>query len=439
RRMHVKYGHIFKEPMGPITNVSISDPRFVEEIFRAEGKYPHRPPYDAWVAYKEMRKRSTGIVSASGEEWRKIRTLLNNCLLRPRQASQYVDDINRISGELTEKLSAIRDQDRADNFVPNMLNIMYSWAIECIGKVLVGERFGCLQVDMPEEMTRFVRSVEQLMYTSHQLMAFSNVHKFLGTKIWRTHVQSWDTVIEITKKILDAKQADIMERVSRGGDITEATVFENMLASENLNMEEVYTNMTELLMSGADSTSNTVSVAMYLLSKHPEVQARLHSEISGLDTDGTGFTMDHLKQMPYTKAVTKEVLRLYPTIPTNARVLTEDTMIGGYLIPKKTIVLLSTFTMCRDPKEFNHPDDFIPERWLRNEIKEFSPFTSLPFGFGARSCVGRRIAETMIYLSIANIIMRYELRPSPRSLTVKPFVRTVLTLGNDLPVEFYDR
>lgn len=59
--------------------------------------------------------------------------------------------------------------------------------------------------------------------------------------------------------------------------------------------------------------------------------------------------------------------------------------------------------MCRNPQEFNNPDEFIPERWLRNEIREFSPFTSLPFGFGARSCVGRRVAETMVYLGIAHV------------------------------------
>ena len=50
-----------------------------------------------------------------------------------------------------------------------------------------------------------------------------------------------------------------------------------------------------------------------------------------------------------------------------------------------------------------NPDQFIPERWLRNEVRDFSPFASLPFGFGTRSCVGRRIAESMIYLTVANV------------------------------------
>lgn len=70
--------------------------------------------------------------------------------------------------------------------------------------------------------------------------------------------------------------------------------------------------------------------------------------------------------------------------------------------------MLNTFTMCRSPEEFNNPDDFIPDRWLRNEVREFSPFTSLPFGFGARSCVGRRIAEIMVYMGIANVSALFE-------------------------------
>lgn len=77
-----------------------------------------------------------------------------------------------------------------------------------------------------------------------------------------------------------------------------------------------------------------MSVAMYLLSQNPDVQERLRAEVDSVDPEGRGLTVEHLQRMPYTKAVKKEVLRLYPTIPTNARVLMEDTFIGGHLIPQ---------------------------------------------------------------------------------------------------------
>lgn len=74
---------------------------------------------------------------------------------------------------------------------------------------------------------------------------------------------------------------------------------------------------------------------MYLLSRHPEVLTKLQTEVDAIETGDAGFTIEHLKSMPYTKAIVKEVLRLYPTVPTNARVLTEDTFVDGYFIPKK--------------------------------------------------------------------------------------------------------
>ncbi|XP_053401018.1 cytochrome P450 27C1-like [Mercenaria mercenaria] len=442
RRFHAKYGRIFKERLGPVTNLSIADPKLVEEIFRHEGKYPTRPAYEAWLHYKEMRMRSKGIVSASGEEWRKIRTLLNHRLMKPRQMQEYVLGLSRTSEELAEKLRVVRDQNDKDKSVPNILNLFYAWSIESIGQVLIDERFGCLEHDMPETMNKFVRAIEEMMYSSHQLIVFSNVHKRLNTKIWRTFEQSWDTIIDVAKNILDSKRKSIEERVEdseENGELRNATLLEHLLASDNLTMEEIYTNMTELLLSGVDTTSNTVAVAMYLLSRHPHALKSIQNELDNLDIPDTGITSEHLGRMPYLKATVKEVLRLFPTVPTNARVLNEDTTVAGYLIPKNTIVMLNTFTMCRDPKEFDRPDEFVPERWLRNEVREFSPFTSLPFGFGARSCVGRRVAEHMVYLSIANIAKRYDLRPTPDAFTVKPFVRTVLTLGDNLPVEFYDR
>ena len=68
-----------------------------------------------------------------------------------------------------------------------------------INKVLVGDKFGALEKDLPEEMVNFVKAVEDMMYTGHQLMVFCNLHKKFNSKIWRTHVQSWDTILEVSK------------------------------------------------------------------------------------------------------------------------------------------------------------------------------------------------------------------------------------------------
>lgn len=439
RRFHAKYGRIFKERLGPVTNVSIADPSLVEEVMRNEGKYPTRPPYDAWLLYKKMRNKSTGILSAQGEEWRKIRTILNGKLLKPSHAQKYLAKLSTISEDLTDKIQVIRDQDDTDKTVPNILNLLYAWSIECMGHVLVDKEFGCLRKEMPPRMNEFVKAIEDMMYTGHRLMVFANVHKMLNTKDWRMHVAGWDKVIEVAKEIIDNKIEEIGARMENNTfEMADTSFLEFLLSNKSLSEEEIYANTTEVLFSGVDTTSNTVAVALNLLAQNPDVQGKIRNEVDGIDSNGS-FTLEDVKSMSYIKAFTKELLRFYPIIPINARVLTEDTKIDGYLIPKNTIILLNTYTMCRDPNHFSNPDQFIPERWLRNEVREFSPFTSLPFGFGTRSCVGRRIAESMIYLTIANITKRYRLEPVEGAVATKPFVRTVLTLGENLPVQFLDR
>lgn len=438
RKFHAKYGRIFKERVCGQLNASIADPNLVEEVLRHEGKFPNRPPYEGWLLYKKLRKRSSGIVAAQGEEWRKIRSMLNANLMKPKHAHKYFSQLSSISEHLPDKIKGKRDD--GDQTVPNILNVLYAWSIDCITQVLIDKPFGCLaHSSMPQQMNEFVKAIEDMMTTSHVLISFASVHKWLNTKIWQKHVSAWDKIIEVAAEIIDDKMAEIgKQHKNNPSEMADGSFLEYLLAKENLTEEEIYMNMTELLITGTDTTANAVAVGLNLLAQNPVVQEKVRKEVDSIDTNGA-FTLEDVKSMSYIKAFTKEVLRYYPTIPINARVLTEDTKIAGYVLPKNTILLLNTFTMCRDPKNFTNPDDFIPERWLRNEVRDFSPFTSLPFGYGTRSCVGRRIAENMIYLSVANIIKRYRLVPVEGATAMKPEVRTILTFGENLPVQFIDR
>ncbi|GFR86455.1 sterol 26-hydroxylase, mitochondrial [Elysia marginata] len=126
----------------------------------------------------------------------------------------------------------------------------------------------------------------------------------------------------------------------------------------------------------------------------------------------------------------------------NARSTTEDCTLGGYQVPKDTILMLNLYVMSRDEKVFPNPDEFHPERWLREGRDENEPlphpFSLLPFGSGVRSCVGRRVAEIQMYLATIQVLQRYSLKKSD-VFDIKPFVRTQLTPGPELPVMFLER
>lgn len=120
--------------------------------------------------------------------------------------------------------------------------------------------------------------------------------------------------------------------------------------------------------------------------------------------------------MPYLRACIKESQRIYPLGVGNARVNQKDVVLSGYRVPAGTQVLMISTSLNMDEKHYPRAKEYLPERWLRpeqtegnvNNLKPSSPFVFLPFGFGARSCIGRRIVELELELGIARLIRNFK-------------------------------
>ncbi|CAB1353865.1 unnamed protein product [Coregonus sp. 'balchen'] len=206
-------------------------------------------------------------------------------------------------------------------------------------------------------------------------------------------------------------------------------------------MKTVYSNITELLLAGVDTISSTMSWSLYELSRHPEVQASLREEILAVMGGRRVPGAADVARMPLMKAVVKEVLRLYPVIPANARVIADkDIQVGGYLLPKNTLITLCHFATSRNAAFFPNPDAFQPHRWL-NRNEGHHPYASVPFGVGKRSCIGRRIAELEVYLALARILMQFDVKPDPEGsgAAVKPMTRTLLVPESEINLQFIER
>ncbi|KAL8183025.1 UNVERIFIED_CONTAM: hypothetical protein K2H54_012478 [Gekko kuhli] len=188
-------------------------------------------------------------------------------------------------------------------------------------------------------------------------------------------------------------------------------------------------------------TSNTLSWAMYHLSQDQKTQDALYQEIiSVVPKDGIPDAKD-LTRMPLLKAIIKETLRLYPVVPANARIIAErDVVVGGYKFPKDTLFVLSHYALSHDETSFPEPERFLPHRWLREHREPAPhPFSSIPFGYGVRACVGRRIAELEMHLALARIIRTFSVKPDPNCQVVRPLSRIVLVPDKPINLNFLDR
>lgn len=169
-------------------------------------------------------------------------------------------------------------------------------------------------------------------------------------------------------------------------------------------------------------TSSTFTGILLCLAKNPEKQEILREEVRKLlPHKDSEFNETVFKNMPYLRACIKESLRMYPLTVGNAREPAKDVVLSGYRIPKGTQVSMAFTSLLKDENHFARAGEFLPERWLRasNEpqattsecphaLKANNPFIYLPFGFGSRSCIGRRIVEMELELGVARLIRNFQ-------------------------------
>lgn len=182
------------------------------------------------------------------------------------------------------------------------------------------------------------------------------------------------------------------------------------------------------------------------MAKNPEKQAKLREEILRiLPEKDSEFTEASMKNVPYLRACIKEALRIYPLAAGNARVVKSDIVLDGYQVPKETPVVMLFHGLEKDDQHYPRSKEFLPERWLRqskaetsdskcpNSLKASTPFAYLPFGFGPRMCIGRRIVEMELELGIARLLRNFHVEYNYS--TEKAFRSTILNVPN-IPLTF---
>lgn len=158
--------------------------------------------------------------------------------------------------------------------------------------------------------------------------------------------------------------------------------------------------------------SMAVSSILYQVATRPEEQQKIYEELKRVIPDeNTPITIQLLDQCVYLKAFVKEVFRVYSTVIGNGRTLQEDTVICGYLIPKGIQVVFPTLVTGNMEEYVTDASSFKPERWMKSGFEgKLHPFASLPYGTGARMCLGRRFADLEIQILLAKVytILHYK-------------------------------
>ena len=185
---------------------------------------------------------------------------------------------------------------------------------------------------------------------------------------------------------------------------------------------QVRDEVMTLFMAGHETTAVALSWVWYLLAHHPEVDRKLAAELGAIVGPRTPAVND-VPRLPYTAMVVNEALRLYPPAYAVGRQAVRATAIAGHPVGPGMIVILPTWVVHRDPRWWEEPEAFRPERWTDEATQRRPRFAYFPFGGGPRQCIGAGFATMEAVLLLATIARRFRLTMVPGQRVVPtPYV-----------------
>ncbi|XP_070148331.1 cytochrome P450 27C1 isoform X5 [Ovis canadensis] len=351
-------------------------------------------------------------------------------------------EINQVIADLIERIYFLKSQAEDGDTVTNINDLFFKYSMEGVATILYESRLGCLGNSIPQLTADYIEALALMFCTFKTSMYAGAIPRWLRLLIpkpWQEFCRSWDGLFKFSEIHVDNKLSDIRCQMERGERVR-GGLLTYLFLSQELTLEEIYANMTEMLLAGVDTTSFTLSWAVYLLARHPEVQQALYREIVRNLGERHVPTAADVPKVPLVRALLKETLRLFPVLPGNGRVTQEDLIVGGYLIPRGTQLALCHYATSYEDANFPRAKEFRPERWLRQgSLRRVDNFGSIPFGYGARSCIGRRIAELEIHLLVIQLLQHFEIKTSPWTKTVHAKTHGLLMPGEPIHVRFVNR
>jgi cytochrome P450 len=220
-------------------------------------------------------------------------------------------------------------------------------------------------------------------------------------------------------EVVDAVMQELIRGREKRTDAAPKDLLDRLIAATDsetglrMTDEEVRDEVIIIFLAGHETSALAATYVWYLLSLHPEEEAKLHAELDAV-LGGRLPTYDDLEKLSYTRMVIDEAMRLYPPAPVlTGRVAREADEICGRSIAKGTEIVILPWVVHRHRTLWHDPDRFDPERFSHERSAARQRFAYLPFGGGPRICIGAQLALTEVALLVATIAQRYRLKFVP--------------------------
>jgi len=406
-----KYGGLVRLWRGPFFPI-IAIYHAVEAKEILKNSHPKATAY-SWVDYW----LGSGLLTATTANglWKRKRRMITPAF-HFNIIQRYIPLFGTHSEKLIEKWldEAKRNPGKPIDIVANITTS----ALDIIGECAFGYHFDALEQGREKHpYVKAVYSVTDRIYDRAFRPWLYPVWIFNQSAIGKEYNQSVEIIHKFASDVITERRALLStpEGLEELKNKKKLDFVDILLTSRNENDEElsdreIRDECNTFIFEGHDTTSAALSWTFFLISTHPEVEEKVIEEINTVLGDKQYPDADDLKNLRYLGMCIKEGLRLYPSVPTIARNMTEDTEINGHIIPKGADVYVHPYVIHRQPDTWENPEEFIPERFTTEASKGRHPYAYVPFSAGPRNCIGQKFALNEEKCVLAMVLRKIKMR-----------------------------
>lgn len=383
----VKLGDTTFIKFGPFPGYLFNHPDAIREVFVTQNDSLHKP-----TVTKQAIKDISGVnlFTSDGDYWKRQRKLI-----QPAFHTQRIREYADIMVDYAQLMVNRWQNGETHDMYQEMTDVTMNIVVKTLFDVDITSDTGELGSAMNTIFHIADNRLKRVIQLPHWLPTAENRELRSAMAIVKSRL---NTIIHERRKSGEDK-GDLLSMLLMAQDeetglgMTDTQVFHEVMA---------------LFAAGHETTANTITWTLLLLAQNPDAMQKIQSEINTA-IGNRRATMDDLRNLTYTEMVIKESLRIYPTAWGITRQAIEPVAIGGHQLPKNALIMVAPWTIHRDERWWDHPEEFRPERFSPDNEGRIAKYSYIPFGGGPRICIGNAFAMMEAKLVLTTILQHADL------------------------------
>jgi cytochrome P450 len=396
-----RYGDFVAFRFSTMSFYLVAHPTAVEYVLRvnADNYIKANLNYDA---LKEL--FGGGIITAEGSDWLRQRRLIQPSF-QHRSIVDFGPLITHSTLAMLDRLESLSLQ----NQVVDLLSELSSLTLRILGLAFLGT-----------DLSRQAAIITKAWAAANEYFGRFRLDRSLPFSTWKSARSR--AAVRMLHRLSDHLIRRRLKSKRAARDLLDIMISAYQEAPDEKQFDNVRDNVVTFILTGHETTATALAWTWYLLARHPAIEQQLRAELAEI-LRGRPPAVSDLPRLTTTRMVLEESMRLYPPAWFISRCPLEDDLIGGYRIPKGSLLILSPYVTHRHPAFWPNPEHFDPHRFETESFGKRPRFSYFPFGGGPRSCIGSSFAMLEMQLILATVAQRYHFKlVSPHAVEEQTFI-----------------